>query len=128
MPKNAILNEFKLFSLGTGGIGSWLTEDTDDLVFERLNEISKTPLKKVQLNQLLVLGHEAPISDAFFKYYWLESPENHPYPTNKLPGYSDNWKEKEAIVSLEHLKWGLYRLFLDSLLYFGNVRSGYREL
>ena len=34
--KAQILKEFSLFSVETGGIGSWLTEDTDDVVFSRL--------------------------------------------------------------------------------------------
>ena len=32
------------------------------------------------------------------------------------------------IKSLPHLKWGLYRLFTDALLYFGNVRTAFRNL
>jgi len=58
MSKAKILKEFELFSLGTGGIGSWLTENTDAQVFYRLSKIEEQPLKKVQLNQLLVLGHD----------------------------------------------------------------------
>lgn len=44
-----------------------------------------------------------------------------------MPGYKTDFIEKKAIISLEHLKWGLYRLFVDSLLYFGNVRAGFRK-
>ena len=33
-----------------------------------------------------------------------------------------------SILSLSHLKWGFYRLYIDTLLFFGNVRSGYRFL
>lgn len=128
MSKENILKEFELFSLGTGGIGNWITKNTDSVIFERLSDIEKIPLKKVQLNQLLVLGHEAPISDDFFKYYWLQIPKQHPYLVEKIPGYTDDFLKKQAIVSIDHLKWGLYRLFVDSLLYFGNVRSGYRQL
>jgi len=66
--KEGILAELDLFSLGTGGIGSWLTETTNDEVFQRLAALDQNPLSKVQLNQLLVLGHEAPVSDDFFRY------------------------------------------------------------
>lgn len=128
MPKEKLLKEFELFSLGTGGIGNWITKDTDSEIFERLSNIEEIPLKKVQLNQLLVLGHEAPLSDDFFKYYWLQVPKQHPYLVENIPGYIDDWLKNHAIVSIGHLKWGLYRLFVDSLLYFGNVRSGYRQL
>ena len=73
--KAAILEEFSLFSVPTGGIGSWLTEQTHDDVFARLGMLVEDPLPAVQLNQLLVLAHEAPVSDGFFRYCWLEAPE-----------------------------------------------------
>ena len=69
MSKEQILEEFKLFSLGTDGIGGWLGAATDERVFDRLAQIESQPLAKVQLNQLLAFGHEAPVSDAFFDYY-----------------------------------------------------------
>ena len=128
MDRARLLQELDLFSLRTGGIGSWITEETDAVVFERLGRIEEEPLTKVQLNQLLVLGHEAPVSDGFFRYYWLSCPESHPYPVANLPGYDARWPGSPAIVSLAHLKWGLYRLFVDGLLWFGNVREAFREL
>ena len=128
MTKEDILSEVELFSLGTGGIGNWLTEDTDNEVFKRLATLNDDPLRKVQLNQLLVLGREAPVSDDFFKYYWTTAPETHPYLVKKIPGFDEKFLGKDAIISLSHLKWGLYRLYVDSLLYYGNVRSGFRSL
>lgn len=127
MPKNAILQQFRLFSVGGDGIGAWLTENTDDKVFNRLERIQDDPLSKVQLNQLLVFGHEAPVSDDFFRYYWLEAPPDHPYPVAELPGFNQQWVGAHAITSLSHLEWGLYRLFTDALLYFGNVRTAFRK-
>jgi hypothetical protein len=127
--KKQILEEFKLFSVPTGGIGRWLTEDTHEDVFNRLIGIEKNPLPYVQLNQLLVLGHEAPVSEGFFKYYWLTNVLTHPYPVNAISVFSENWLDgSSSIKSLEHLKWGLYRLFVDALLYFGNVRTAFRKL
>jgi hypothetical protein len=123
-----IRKEFDLFSLGTGGIESWLTSKTDNEVFKRLAELDTKPLKKVQLNQLLVLGHEAPISDGFFNYYWNTAPALHTYSVEGIPDYNKKFISQNLIISLAHLKWGLYRLYIDSLLYFGNVRSGYRTL
>ena len=58
--KAEILSEFSLFSVPTGGIGNWLTEDTHDHVFARLGQVDHEPLPAVQLNQLLVLRNEAP--------------------------------------------------------------------
>jgi hypothetical protein len=128
MPKETILKQFRLFSLGGDGIGGWLTEHTDSKVFDRLDNIQQEPLSKAQFNQLLVFGHQAPVSDDFFRYYWLESPSKHPYPVSELPGYEQQWLEHTEIISLAHLKWGLYRLFTDGLLYFGNVRTAFRTL
>src|ERR1019366_963001 len=31
-------------------------------------------------------------------------------------------------TSLDHLAWGLHRLYVDGLLYFGNVRTAFRAL
>ena len=117
-----------LFSLGTGGIGNWLSIDTDDRVFERLKSIKEDPLSKVQLNQLLAFGHEAPVSDGFFRYYWLDLPAEHPYNIRAIKKFEKDWFGKNAIKSIDHLYWGLYRLFIDGLLYYGNVRAAYRKL
>jgi hypothetical protein len=127
--KAEILQDFSLFSLPTGGIGSWLTGETHSDVFDRLGKIDEEPLSAVQLNQLLVMGHEAPVGDAFFRYYWLLAPEQHPYNVREIPGFSEQWlASNEVISSLDHLKWGLYRLYVDALLYFGNVRTAFRRL
>lgn len=126
--KEQILKEFALFSMPTGGIGSWLSESTNNDVFERLSHISSDPLSAVQLNQLLVLGQEAPMSDGMFQYYWREMYNRHPYALTNIPGFDGKWLNSAAINSLEHLKWGLYRLYVDGLLYFGNVRTAYRSL
>ena len=127
--KAEILKEFSLFSVPTGGIGSWLTERTHADIFKRLGKLDEEPLSAVQLNQLLVLGHAAPVGDGFFQYYWLQGPEQHPYNVREVPGFSKDWlQSEEMITSLAHLKWGLYRLYIDALLYFGNVRTAFRRL
>ena len=126
MAKAEILRQFAIFSMPTGGIGGWLTANTDDAVFDRLGRIADEPLPAVQLNQLLVLGQEAPVEDGFFKYYWLEAPQEHPY---DLPPYKVEWIDSNGkIVSLDHLEWGLRRLYVDGLLYFGNIRTAFRKL
>ncbi len=123
-----VVKEFELFSLNIGGIGQWITNDTEQSVLDRLSLIDSIPLSKVQLNQLLVLGHEAPVSDGFFNYYWIKQPKSHPYCMPRVYDFDEKWLNGKEIVSLKHLKWGLYRLFMDSLMFFGNVRTGYREL
>ena len=108
--KTDILRQFSLFSVPTGGIGSWLTENTHNDVFARLGRVDEEPLPAVQLNQLLVLGHEAPVGDGFFRYYWLQAPDEHPYDVHSVPEFSDvDLRSPGAITSLANLKWGLYR-------------------
>ena len=126
--KSEILEEFQIFAVPAGGIGAWITEATHDDVFARLGRLDEEPLTAVQLNQLLVLGREAPVSDGFFRYYWLCASEAHPYPVRDVPGFEDRWTASESVVSVQHLKWGLYRFYIDALLYFGNVRSAFRAL
>ena len=129
MPKDTILEQLRLFSLGGEGIGGWLTKETNDQVFDRLDKIQDDPLTREQFNQLLGFGHQATVSGDFFQYYWRESPLKHPYPVEKLPGFEQQWlMGTKGIVSLSHLEWGLYRLFTDGLLYFGNVRTAFRKL
>jgi hypothetical protein len=128
MSREEILREFSLFELGTDGIGGWLGPGTDARVFARLARMDQEPLAKVQLNQLLAFGHEAPVSDDFFRYYWLSCPAQHPYSVRTLPEFDDVWLSSSEIVSIPHLRWGLYRLYTDGLLYFGNVRTAYRKL
>ena len=127
--KADILREFSLFSVPSGSIGGWLTESTHNDVFARLGKVEQEPLSAVQLNQLFVLGHEAPVGDGFFRYYWLLAPEDHPYDVRTIPGFEEAYlRHSDAIDSLAHLKWGLYRLYVDALLYFGNVRTAFRSL
>jgi len=125
--RKEILQMFELFSGGTGGIDSWLGPETSDVVFDRLANIDKEPLSKEQMDQLLILSHETGVSDDFFEYYWLTAP-SHPYDVTKVPDYQPVWIESSEIQSLQHLRWGLYRIYVDSLLFFGNIRSGYRFL
>src|SRR5579862_4926887 len=126
--RSELREELSLFAVPGGGIGDWLSAEGHGAIFERLGRIDDEPLPAVQLNQLLVLGHEAPVSDGFFRYYWLDVPNDHPYDVRSVPGFLDRWKGSLEISSLGHLKWGLYRLYIDALLYFGNVRTAFRSL
>lgn len=126
--KNEILALFGDFVSDTGGIDSWLTSNAPPQVLARLTNLDKEPLSREQLNQLLVLSHEAGMSAGFFAYYWLDAPPSHPHDVKKIDGFDQAWLEAKSIQSLGHLRWGLYRFYVDALRCFGNVRSAYRRL
>ncbi len=131
--KQEILDKFELFSGEKDGIEHWINpNDTPEKIFNRLSEIDNKPLSKEELNQLLILSHEAGVSDGFFEYYWLNAPF-HPYDVTSIPEYQKKWINyskinNSKIHSLDHLYWGFYRLYVDSLLFYGNIRTGYRDL
>ena len=126
--RDAILERFGLFQGGTGGLDSWLSPQAPDEVIDSLTDIEAHPLTKARFNQLLTLAHEAPITDALFYYYWLHVPDKHPYDVRSIPCYDDEWMECDRIYSLDHLYWGLYRFYVDALLFFGNVRTAFQRL
>ena len=103
-------------------------------IVERLRKQETDPINLTHFNQLLHLNHEAGVTEGFFRYYFLTQPLQHPYPVDKLsdpvekkPSLMPGLDER-AIWSLDQLKWGLTRLFVDGLLYWGDVRSAFREL
>jgi hypothetical protein len=123
----ALLNFFSPLFSGTGGIDSWLHDGVPQTVIDRLNSVDAVPLTREQLNQLLVLSHEAGLGAGFFSYYWLSAPA-HTYDVCALADFDQSFLKRRSIESLEQLRWGLQRFYIDALLYFGNVRSAYRRL
>ena len=122
--RSDILGKFKLFQGGTGGLDSWLGETTPESVFEALSDLENQPLTSSRLNQLLTLAHEAPVSQLLFAYYWLRAPD-HPYDVRRVPCYDERWTSSQNIQSIDQLYWGLYRFYVDALLYFGSIRTAY---
>jgi hypothetical protein len=130
MDKDKVIETFADLSFGTEqGLGTWLTEDAHPLVLDRLKQIETEPLTKVQLNQLLVVSQMGSISDGFFRYYWREAPE-HPYDVKSIGIFNPQWLNgsEHVIHSIDHLHWGLYRLYIDGLLYYGNVKAAFTSL
>ena len=126
--RERISKKFDLFQGGTGGLDSWLSQETPDEVFDVLGQVEQQPLSRALFNQLLTLAHEAPVSKGFFNFYWLSEPEIHPYDVKKIPCYSAKWSKLDDIVSLDQLYWGLYRFYVDALLNFGNIRTAFQRL
>ena len=125
--KQTILKKFQLFQGGTGGLDSWLRPETPNEVFDALADIENQPLSRARLNQLLTLANEAPVSQPLFAYYWLQAPD-HPYDVSRIPCFDERWPGSTNIHAVDQLYWGLYRFYVDALLYFGSIRTAYQRL
>jgi hypothetical protein len=130
MDKDQIVSRFQNLSYGSEqGLGTWLSTDIHPLVISRLQQLTVEPLTKVQFNQLLVVSQIASVSDGFFRYYWRSTPQ-HPYDVKSIAGFHKGWLEgsDQVIRTIDHIYWGLYRLYVDALLYFGNVKAAFASL
>jgi hypothetical protein len=130
MERDKVIEKFADLSFGTEqGLGTWLSGNAHPLVLDRLKQIENEPLTKVQLNQLLVVSQMASISDGFFRYYWREAPE-HPYDVKSIGIFNAQWLDgnEHVIRDIDHLHWGLFRLYVDGLLYYGNVKAAFTSL
>ncbi len=118
--------KFNIFGGNTGGIDSWLASSKTITILESLKDLQTNTLTRARFNQLLTLAHEAPISDAMFQYYWLSAPIDHPYDVKSITEFNENWISLTSIASIEQLYWGMYRFYVDALLYFGSIRTAYQ--
>jgi len=131
MTKEALSKEYSLFTFGrNSGLGQLLSPSMHDEVYYHISKLNEVPITKVQLNQLLVISQAGGVSDGFFQYYWKEAADSHPYDVKKVQFFDETWitGKDQTIVSHDHLRWGLYRIFIDGLLYFGNVIAGFKSL
>jgi hypothetical protein len=129
--KDDILQEMAFFRGNGEGIESWFSDNISDVAVDVLANCEKRPIGLEVLNQLLILSHEGGISEGFFRFYFLTNPHSQGgywYNPEKLPGYDPVFLNSSTLQSLRHLKWGLSRLYIDGLLYFGNIRQCYRTL
>jgi len=126
-PQASARTRLALFAGDTGGIDSWLTGGNADAVLKRLDLLPGDPISCSQLNQLLALSRQADVSEGFFRYYWLSEPK-HAYDVTRIPEYHETYGSVDQILSLEQLYWGLYRIYVDCLLFFGSIRDGYHAL
>jgi len=42
--------------------------------------------------------------------------------------FGNQYTKGSEILNIEHFRWGLLRIYVDSLLFFGNISLGYNEL
>jgi len=127
--KAEIQDYFSSLSDSSGGLTSFLSDSSRDEVFDRLGRIEEDPISKVQLNQLLLMADEAGMTYSCYEYYWHTAPQKHPYDVKTVFGFEEYFLTGgELIVSLAHLRWGLTRIYIDAILFFGSVKYGYRTL
>lgn len=115
------------------------SETINSNLFLKLIDKIGDGINKVQLNQLFMINGLNGFTFDFYKYYWLENNENHPYDYKQLQLNGDNIYESDdiesvflnvinEIKSIEQLRWGFLKLYADALMYFGNITLGYNEL
>lgn len=129
--KSKLLDSFNLFRGNGGGIENWFSDQMPDTVVNALLACDRKPISCEEFNQLLILSHEAGVSRAFFKHYFCSNSYPHGtglYDPIDVPHFEERFLETDQIISLEQLKWGLYRLYIDCLLIFGSIRQGFRRL
>lgn len=124
--RTELIAKFAHLTTGNRGLESFVCESTDELVIERLRKLEIEPLTKVQLNQLLGLSHEVGVSDGFFSFYWTAAYQS-VTPPHEVKGYSEDFIGTEHILSIDHLVWGLTRIYIDGLYFCGNVRRYFRR-
>jgi hypothetical protein len=129
--KTKLLSEFELFRGNGGGIEGWFSDRIPDTVVEVLVNCEQRPISCEVLNQLLILSHEGGASRGFFDFYFIYDPHadgNIWYDPKTFPEFEGRFIGASELLSLNHLKWGLRRLYMDAILSFGNIRQAYRSL
>ncbi|MDR2937739.1 MAG: hypothetical protein LBU92_02215 [Prevotellaceae bacterium] len=130
MEKQEIIDYFSdISNENSVGVEMLLSTKSQDGVFKRLCSIEDNPISFMQLKQMFVLNGLHGFTSGFFYYYWTaKEVDRHPYDVTNVEGYDNEYKDISNITSLKQLKWGLYRLYIDSLLFFGDVNFGYSHL
>jgi hypothetical protein len=113
----------RLFKPGT----EFLESGDGSLFVDRFCRMDKEPVTCTQLNQLLHMAGKAGMSEGFFRFYFLSLPADLPYAVTELLPFPFE-PHPVGIRSLSQLQWGLRRVFVDALLYFGSVIRAYEEL
>src|SRR5438045_6391959 len=89
----------------------WIPRDSNlqAAVENGMEALDNGDLSWARLNQILHLCSQAGISEGFYRYYFLSSPENHPYPVEKVFTDDDYEPPKGAdeIKSLRQFHWGV---------------------
>jgi Zn-dependent peptidase ImmA (M78 family) len=128
--KTKLISQFELFRGNGGGIEQLFSDSIPDVAVNTILYADRRNIPFEVLNQLLILSFDTGMSRGFFQFYFFNDP--HPssswYDPKKFPDFDRRYLKSSEITGLKHLRWGLYRLYIDGLLYFGNIRQAYRVL
>jgi hypothetical protein len=75
--KEKLLEEFELFRGTGGGIEDWFSSRMPERVADALTQCETNPISCEELNQFLILSHEAGVSRGFFRFYFCSNPYSH---------------------------------------------------
>lgn len=96
-------------------------------ILKRLARIPDEPLSLSHLNSVLWDANKGPLSDGFYQYYLLSSPDMHPYPVEHVVDEAPSLHPSH-VVTVSQLEFGIRRFFTDALLYFPSTDAAFERL
>ena len=131
-----IIREFKqLFYAQGQGLETLITVKTNKLILEEIVKSKEKPIAYDRLTQLFGIANVPKVSKGFYEYYWLEKAVTSVYNTYKVTALAEFVNKnktapfgKDEIRGWTQFKWGIHRIILDGLLYFGNINIGFEYL
>lgn len=104
----------------------WASAEGQAVLGTLLN-VSNDPLSLSHLDSLLWRARMDPVSEGFYRYYFLSLPTSHPYPVDHVMEDVPSLHTSH-IVTVAQLEWGIRRFLTDALLYFPNTQSAFDSL
>lgn len=113
----------RFFGLTTGS----LNEPANAMIASALANCEHEFLSLAKLNQLLGMTRHSPISEGFFRYYFLSAPAEHSYAIGRLMSVQPK-VHVSHIVSRAQFEFGIRRFLADALLFFPDIEQAFQEL
>ncbi|MFH1958355.1 MAG: hypothetical protein ABIJ15_07770 [bacterium] len=102
-----------------------------NVMIRGMEALNNRDLSWSRLNQMFQLASQTMMSEGFYKYYFLDAPNSHPYPVKKVFSEKADFEpptETSTITSMKQLQWGFHRFMFDAMLYYGNFKQAYLGL
>jgi hypothetical protein len=113
----------RFFGLTAGS----LNESANAMIVSALANCEQEFLSLAKLNQLLGLTRHSPVSEGFFRHYFLSAPMEHPYAIGRLMSVQPE-VHVSHIVSRAQFEFGVRRFLADALLFFPDIDQAFQEL